>query len=135
MTILFTIAGFFEVAAYGQVSAFTPLFLPHLGIEAAAVAFWVGAITSFSNFAGLPFLPFWGALADRYGRKPLIIRSFIAAFFALGVTAVAPNIAVFTIARGFQALALGNTGLILATLADHAPAARVAFAFGVANGA
>src|SRR5207244_6529539 len=76
MTILFTIAGFFEVAAYGQVSAFTPLYLPHLGIEAAAVAFWVGAITSFSNFVGLPFLPFWGALADRYGRKPRIIRSF-----------------------------------------------------------
>ena len=41
------IAGFFEVAAYGQVSAFTPLYLPRLGIELAAVAFWVGAITSF----------------------------------------------------------------------------------------
>src|SRR5438034_9132733 len=75
MTILFTIAGFFEVAAYGQVSAFTGVYLPHLGIEAAAVAFWVGAITSFSNFAGLRFLPFWGALAGRYACKQLIIGS------------------------------------------------------------
>src|SRR5437660_471913 len=39
MTILFTIAGFFEVAAYGQISAFTPLYLPQLGIEPSAVAF------------------------------------------------------------------------------------------------
>src|SRR5213594_2845357 len=38
MTILFAIAGFFEVTAYGQVNAFTPLYLPRLGIELAAVA-------------------------------------------------------------------------------------------------
>src|SRR5256712_8778850 len=86
MTILFTIAGFFEVAAYGQVTAFTPLYLPRLGIELAAVAFWVGAITSFSNAGGLPFLPFWGALVDRYGRKPLIIRSCIPATVGLSLT-------------------------------------------------
>ena len=135
MTILFTIAGFFEVAAYGQINAFTPLYLPHLGVEASAVAFWVGAITSFSSIVGLPFLPFWGALADRYGRKPLIIRSFAAAFVALALTVLAPNVWVFALARAVQSLGLGNTGLILATLAEHAPAGRIAFAFGVVNGA
>src|SRR2546422_597216 len=135
MTILFTIAGFFEVAAYGQINAFTPLYLPRLGIELAAVAFWVGAIASFSTFAGLPFLPFWGALADRHGRKPLIIRSFVAAFVALSLTALAPNVWVFALARAIQSLGLGNTGLILATIAERAPAGRVAFAFGIVNGA
>ena len=135
MTILFTIAGFFEVAAYGQINAFTPLYLPHLGVEASAVAFWVGAITSFSSIVGLPFLPFWGALADRFGRKPLIIRSFAVAFVALALTVLAPNVWVFALARAIQSLGLGNTGLILATLAEHAPAGRIAFAFGVVNGA
>ena len=135
MTILFAIAGFFEVTAYGQVNAFTPLYLPRLGIELAAVAFWVGAIASFSNVAGLPFLPFWGALADRHGRKPLIIRSFVAAFVALSLTALAPNVWIFALSRAIQSLGLGNTGLILATIAEHAPAGRVAFAFGIVNGA
>ena len=135
MTILFAIAGFFEVVAYGQVTAFTPLYLPRLGIELVAVAFWVGAITSFSNVAGLPFLPFWGALADRYGRKPLIIRSFGVAFVALSLTAIAPNVWVFALSRALQSLGLGNTGLILATLAEHAPPGRIAFAFGIVNGA
>ncbi len=135
MTILFTIAGFFEVAAYGQITAFTPLYLPQLGVELSAVPFWVGAITSFSSVVGLPFLPFWGALADRYGRKPLIIRSFVAAFAALALTALAPNVWVFTFARAVQSLGLGNTGLILATLAERTPSGRIAFAFGVVNGA
>jgi MFS family permease len=135
MTILFAVAGFFEVAAYGQVTAFTPLYLPRLGIELAAVAFWVGAITSFSNVAGLPFLPFWGALADRHGRKPLIVRSFVVAFVALSLTAIAPNVWIFALSRAIQSLGLGNTGLILATLAEHAPPGRIAFAFGIVNGA
>ncbi len=135
MTILFTIAGFFEVAAYGQITAFTPLYLPQLGVELSAVPFWVGAITSFSSVVGLPFLPFWGALADRYGRKPLIIRSFVAAFAALALTVLAPNVWVFTFARAIQSLGLGNTGLILATLAERTPPGRIAFAFGVVNGA
>ena len=135
MVVLFSVAGFIEVLAYGQVAAFTPLYLPRLGIPESEVAFWVGAITSFANFAGLPFLPFWGALADRYGRKPLIIRSFVTAFIALGLTAMAPNVWVFAFSRAFQSLGLGSTGLMLATLAEHAPAARTAFAFGVVNGA
>src|SRR5207244_3148581 len=119
----------------GQVTAFTPLYLPRLGIPESEIAFWVGAIASFSNFVGLPFLPFWGALADRYGRKPLIIRSFVTAFIALGLAVIAPNVWVFAFSRAFQSLGLGNTGLMLATLAEHAPAARTAFAFGVVNGA
>jgi len=135
MVALFSVAGFIEVVAYGQVTAFTPLYLPRLGIPESEVAFWVGAIASFSNFVGLPFLPFWGALADRYGRKPLIIRSFATAFIALGLTVIAPNVWVFAFSRAFQSLGLGNTGLMLATLAEHAPAARTAFAFGVVNGA
>src|SRR5256714_2676382 len=135
MTVLFAIAGFFEVTAYGEVSALPPLYLRRRGSEAAAVAFWVGAITSFSNFGGLLFLPFWGALADRYGRKPLIIRSFVAAFVALSLTALAPNVWIFALARAIQSLGLGTTGLILATIAEHAPAGRVAFAFGIVNGA
>ena len=33
MVVLFSVAGFIEVVAYGQVIAFTPLYLPRLGIS------------------------------------------------------------------------------------------------------
>src|SRR5438046_10505038 len=118
----FPIAGLCEVCAYGQVTAFTPLHLPDLGVASGDVAFWVGAITSFSNVAGLPFLPFWGALADRYGRKPLIIRSFLVAFVALSLTALAPHVWGFALARAIQSPGLGNAGLPPATLAQPPPA-------------
>jgi DHA1 family multidrug resistance protein-like MFS transporter len=92
-------------------------------------------ITSLANLAGVPFLPFWGALADRFGRKPLIVRSFVVAFVALLIAAIAPNVWIFTFSRAFQSLGLGNTGLMLATLAEHAPANRTGLAFGLVNGA
>jgi MFS family permease len=41
----------------------------------------------------------------------------------------------FTFARGLNALNLGNSGLMMTSLHESAPAARLGFAFGVVNGA
>jgi hypothetical protein len=62
---LYTLACLIEAMFLGQMGAFTPLYLPRLGIAPQDVARWTGAIVAISSLAGLPFLPFWGALADR----------------------------------------------------------------------
>ena len=62
---LFTLASFIETIFWGQMSSFTPLYLPHLGVPAGQVAAWTGIIAAVASALGLPFLPFWGALADR----------------------------------------------------------------------
>lgn len=135
MLVLFAFASFVEVTAYGQLAAFTPLHLPRISVPAEQIAFWVGAITVGANVVGLLFLPFWGALADRFGRKPLIIRSFAATGAGLAVAALATNVWQFMGARGLTALNLGNSGLMMTTLAEGAPASRIGFAYGVVNGA
>jgi len=134
MLVLFSVASFVEVIAYGQLAAFTPLYLPAIGVAPADVPFWVGVINSGANLFGVAFLPFWGALADRLGRKPLIIRSFAATGLGLAIAAAAPNVWLFTIARGITALNLGNSGLMMTALAESAPASRLGFAYGVLNG-
>jgi len=132
---LFTLASFIEVVAYGQLAAFTPLHLPKIGVAPEDVPAAVGLITAGVNVIGLLFLPFWGVLADRFGRKPLIIRSFAATGAGLAVAAVARNVWLFTLGRGLNSLNLGNSGLMMTTLHETAPAARLGFAFGVVNGA
>lgn len=135
MLALFSIASFVEVVAYGQLNAFTPLYLPRIGVPPAEVPLWVGAIAAGANVFGVLFLPFWGVLADRFGRKPLIIRSFAATGAGLAVCALAANVLAFTIGRGLSALNLGNSGLMMTSLAESAPAARLGLAYGVLNGA
>ena len=135
MLTLFTLASFIEVIAYGQLSAFTPLHLPKIGVAPEDVPVAVGLISAGVNVIGLLFLPFWGVLADRFGRKPLIIRSFAATGAGLAVAAVARNVWFFTLGRGLNSLNLGNSGLMMTTLHESAPAARLGFAFGVVNGA
>ena len=135
MLTLFTLATLIEVIAYGQLAAFTPLHLPKIGVALEDVPIAVGLITAGVNVIGLLFLPFWGVLADRFGRKPLIIRSFVATGTGLAVAAVARNVWLFTVGRGLNSLNLGNSGLMMTTLHESAPAARLGFAFGVVNGA
>ena len=130
---LYSLAGFVEAVFWGQMSAFTPLHLPRLGVAAADIPAWTGAITAISGLLGLPFLPFWGALADRYGRKPIIIRSFLAHFLAAVVTLLAPNVIVFVLGRAVMSFALGNSGLMMTTLAERVPAGRLGLALTIMN--
>ncbi len=132
---LFSLASFIEASFYGQMGAFTPLYLPALGIPQAGVAVWTGRIVAISGLVGIPFLPFWGALADRYARQPVIVRSFVVHFLAALIALLAGNVWVFLIGRTLMSLSLGNTGLMLATLAESAPDQRQGLAFAVMNSA
>jgi DHA1 family multidrug resistance protein-like MFS transporter len=133
---LFTVAGFVEAAFWSQMVAFTPLFLRELGVQTTEeVQSLTGLIAAISTLVGIPLLPFWGALADRFSRQPVIVRSFVAHALAGGVALLAGNVWVFVIGRSIGSFALGNSGLMMTTLQERAPARRIGFAFAVMAGA
>ncbi|MCW5849281.1 MAG: MFS transporter [Anaerolineae bacterium] len=132
---LFSAASFIEVTVYGQLGAFTPIYLPQFGIPVEAVPQWTGLIAGLSSGLGIPFLPFWGALADRYRRQPVIVRSFAALLTALVVMRLSGNIWTFILGRSVTSLAWGNTGLMMTTLSERTPRGRLGLAFGILNGA
>ena len=135
LLVLFTAGAFIETVFYGQLTAFTPLYLPYLGIQPDQVARWIGIIAAVSGILGLPFLPFWGALADRFSRKPIIIRSFVLHLIAGAAAILAGNIWMFLVARSISSLSLGNSGLMMTTLSERAPANRQGLAFSIMNSA
>lgn len=135
LLLLFTAATFIEATLYGHVSAFTPLHLPGLGVLRQEVARWTGLSVALSASVGIPFLPFWGALADRYARKPIIIRSFVAHVLACVTMALAGGLWVFIAGRAIMSFALGNSGLMMTTLSERAPRERIGLAFSIMNGA
>ena len=132
---LFTFGGFIETIFFGQLSAFTPLYLPQLGVPPEEVARLTGYIAAGSALLGLPFLPFWGALADRFARKPVILRSFVVEMLSGLIVSVAGTIGLFTFGRILASLALGNSGLMLTTISERAPSDRQGLAFSIMNSA
>ncbi len=121
---LFSFACMIESFFFSQLRAFTPLYLPSLGIFQNDVARWTGIIASITGLIGVPFLPLWGALADRYQRKPIIVRSYVVYLLVAALLLMAGNIWVFLSGWVVSSLALGNTGLMLATLTEHTPVNR-----------
>jgi DHA1 family multidrug resistance protein-like MFS transporter len=69
---------------------FVPLFLrDDLGVtNPRELAFWTGVIAA-SNGVTLIFAsPLWGSVADRYGRKPMLIRALAGSGFFVGLMAL-----------------------------------------------
>ncbi len=132
---LYTVAAFLETVFWGQMTAFTPLFLRTLGVPQSELPALVGIIAATVGAAGIPFLPFWGALADRFSRKPLIVRSFALYLVAGVITVLAGNVWIFVLGRSLMSLSLGNSGLMLTTLAERTPSNRQGLSFAIMNSA
>ena len=132
---LYTVASFLETVFWGQMTAFTPIFLRDLGMAQSQIPQMVGIIAAIVGAAGIPFLPFWGALADRFSRQPMVVRSFVVYLLAGMVSVLAGNVWIFVLGRSLMSLSLGNTGLMLTTLSERTPFNRQGFAFAVMSSA
>ncbi|MBI5650032.1 MAG: MFS transporter [Chloroflexi bacterium] len=134
LTLLFALANFLEVAVVAHFVLFTPEFLRVIGFAPDAINAWTGPMSALAFVIGIWFVPFWGVLADRHGRKPLILRSHYIEVVAMALAAFSGNVWLYVIARSLTGFALGNTGLMYASLTEVAPKNRVALALGLVNG-
>jgi len=92
---LWTMVGvqFVMSIAFSSLSPIMPLLLPQLGVASReAVDVWAGVLASVTSFVAIFTAPIWGGLADRYGRKLMVLRSTlgIAMFTALMGLALSP---------------------------------------------
>ena len=75
--------------SFSIVGPIMPLYLPELGVVSpAAVNMWAGVLASATSCVAIFTSPLWGGLADRYGRKMMVLRSTL-------------GIAVFTFLMGW----------------------------------
>ncbi|NOU96104.1 MFS transporter [Paenibacillus sp. LMG 31456] len=65
---------FVTSASFTMVVPFLPLFLIHIGVN-ENLEMWSGLLFSSAFLAGAISAPFWGAMGDKYGRKPMIVRA------------------------------------------------------------
>src|SRR4051812_15552983 len=86
-----------------------------------------------SSLTGAFASPLWGVLADRFGRKRMLLRALIAGFFCLTLMGTVTSVGQLFALRVTQGALAGSQSAASMLIARVAPSGRTGFAFGLLN--
>jgi MFS family permease len=118
---------FFTSASFSMVIPFLPLFLIKIGVH-QHTEMWSGLLFSAAFFAGAISAPFWGRVADQYGRKPMIIRAGFVLFIIYTLMAFVTNPYQILVLRILQGLLSGFIPGSIALIGTNTPNDKVGYA-------
>ena len=121
---------FLTGASISLVVPFMPIFVEQLGIEQNQVAFYAGLAISVSAVSAALVSPIWGILADKYGRKPMMIRAGLAMTITMGGLAFVPNIYWLIFLRLLNGVFTGFVPNATALIASQVPKDKSGYALG-----
>jgi MFS transporter, DHA1 family, multidrug resistance protein len=117
--------------SFSMLSPIMPLFLPELGVRSAsAVDLWAGILSGITSLVAAFASPLWGRLADRRGRKLMLLRSSAAIGVFAGLMGIAANVWQFFAFRALMGVFAGFSSSAIALVASQAPEDRLGFALG-----
>jgi DHA1 family multidrug resistance protein-like MFS transporter len=124
-------AEFAAVAGMSTVIPFIPGYVQRLGVTSeTALTLWSGFIVA-ANFASAAVMsPVWGSLADRYGRKVMVVRALLGLSVACGLMALAQTPWQLLLARLLQGAFGGSVAAANALVASTAPRDRLGSSLG-----
>ncbi|TGV22955.1 MFS transporter, partial [Mesorhizobium sp. M00.F.Ca.ET.186.01.1.1] len=119
---------FFCSTAYSISIPFLPIFLhTSLGVHEHLEA-WSGISFGITFLASALISPYWGSLADKYGRKPMLIRSGFSLALLYFLTYFITDPYLFLVLRVFQGLLAGYVPAAIALVATNTPEKNVGYA-------
>jgi len=113
---------------------FLPLLIQELGVtDRAELSLWTGVMVGASGLAMGLFSPVWGLLADRLGRKPMLVRSIAAGSILLAIQAAVTNVWQLAALRVLNGVFTGTQTAASMLIAGIAPRERTGYALGLLN--
>ena len=99
---------FFTGLAISQILPFLPLYVSQLGVTShEALSMWSGLTFSVTFLVSAIVSPMWGSLADRKGRKLMLLRASLGMAIAILLQAFATNVWQLFILRAIMGLTSG----------------------------
>lgn len=124
------LGNFLAGASFTLVMPFISVFVEELGVEAGQVEYYAGLAVSANAFAAAVMAPIWGSLADRYGRKPMMVRAAFAMIFTMGGMAFVPNVFWLIVLRVLNGVFTGYIPNATALIASQVPKDKTGYALG-----
>ena len=97
--------------------------------------YWVSAFSAACPLTMMFFSPVWGALGDRYGRRKMLLRSYVGGAVAIGLISVAQNPLELVVLRVIQGAFCGTMSASQALISTQTPREHTGFALGALNSA
>jgi MFS family permease len=123
---------FTTLVSLSMLLPFLPLYVQQLGVTStAAVVQWSGVAFGITFLGTAITSPIWGRLADRYGRKPMLIRAAIGMAIVMSMIGLAHNVYELVFLRLAAGLVGGFASASIVMIGTQAPPARSGWALGV----
>jgi MFS family permease len=126
------VGSFTTIIAMTLLLPFLPLYVEQLGVtDHAGIAQWSGIAYGATFFAAALVAPLWGRLADRYGRKAMLIRASLGMAVAMSLIGMAHNVWELVALRLFAGFAGGYASGSTILVATQTPRDRSGWALGM----
>ena len=125
------LAQMFSAAGFSMVFPFMPLYVESLGSRfALSTEVLAGLVIAVPSITMMISAPVWGVVADRFGRKKMILRALFGGGAILALMAFAQSAEQLILMRAVQGVITGTVSASNALVAASAPRERVGFAMG-----
>jgi DHA1 family multidrug resistance protein-like MFS transporter len=117
---------------FSSIFPFLPLYVEELGSSSGlSIELLAGLVFSAQGFTMMITSPIWGSLADRYGRKLMVIRSLFGGALLLLLMAFVSSAEQLVLFRAVQGLISGTVAATNALVAYEVPRDRTGYAMGL----
>ncbi len=127
------VAQMLSITGFSVSLPFIPLFLiKELHVPSVGEAgLWSGAMAAVSSITMGVLAPIWGSLADRYGRKSMVLRAMIGGSVIIALMSITGNVWVLFGLRVLQGAFTGTVPANIALVASVTPKERAGYALGI----
>lgn len=118
--------------AFSMRTPFMPMFLGEIGVESKdSQAMWSGLVLSVGALMMGVTAPLWGTLADRRGRKLMLLRAQFGAFITIGLSALVMNPEQMLVLRIIEGALAGTVTAAMTLIATSIPKDRLGYGLGM----
>lgn len=130
------LAQFFSIMGFCFALPFAPYYIQDLGVtDSVAVKMWTAAFASAAPLTLAVFSPIWGIIADRYGRKPMLLRAYFGGTIVLALMGMVSSVEQLIALRMVQGMLTGTMTASQAMVSANTPGDRSGMALGALSGA
>ena len=123
---------FISAVGFSTIFPFLPLYIEHLGSSAGlSLELLSGLVYSGQAFTMMIAAPIWGALADRHGRKMMVLRSTMGGAVIITLMGFVTSAEQLVALRAVQGAVTGTLSALMALVAASVPRERMGYALGM----